>query len=70
MGVQIGLRILLDAECTRMLAGNLTEPSDKFDITHAKELFDHRVWSQHNLALLHLHCRPTMYDVSVISLLL
>ena len=24
---------------------NPTEPSDKFDIAHSKELFDHRVWS-------------------------
>jgi hypothetical protein len=24
---------------------NPTEPSDEFDMTHAKELFDHRVWS-------------------------
>jgi len=24
---------------------NPTEPSDELNITHAKELFDHRVWS-------------------------
>ena len=40
---------------------------DKFDIAHAEELLDHRVWCQYDLALLHLHCRPTVHDNTFIS---
>ena len=36
-------------------------------MAHRKELFDYRVWRQHNLALLHLHRRPAEGDHTIIS---
>ena len=45
----------------------LTELLDKFDIAHAEELLDHRVWCQHDLALLQLHCCPTVHNDTLLA---